>query len=60
MIAFCPACGIERTDYEGVGAHLPQCPNCGSEKDPRSRSDWFAHMGDEAWAAYEEAQRKGW
>lgn len=30
----CPACGIERTDYEGPDLHLPTCPNCGSDADP--------------------------
>lgn len=34
--ARCPACKIERTDYEGPdGAWLPECPNCGSKTDPK-------------------------
>jgi hypothetical protein len=31
----CPACQVERTDYEGPdGQHLPTCPNCGSDAVP--------------------------
>ncbi len=33
----CPTCQVERTDYEGPGAYLPECPNCGSERAPVAR-----------------------
>jgi rubredoxin len=33
-LAWCPACGVERADFEGAGLHLPTCPNCGSDQDP--------------------------
>ena len=33
--AQCPACLVERADYEGPdGAWLPECPNCGSHGNP--------------------------
>jgi ribosomal protein L37AE/L43A len=31
----CPCCKVERADYEGLGLHLPECPNCGSTDAPR-------------------------
>lgn len=50
----CPTCGVERTDYEGPGAHLPTCPNCGSDADPitvdeaeRVRAGRLADIADE-------------
>lgn len=30
----CPACWVERTDYEGPDEHLPACPNCDSTRAP--------------------------
>jgi rubredoxin len=31
----CPACGVERTDFEGLpGGHLILCPDCGAERTP--------------------------
>lgn len=30
----CPACQVERCDYEAPGLHLDSCPNCGSPADP--------------------------
>lgn len=40
----CRDCGAERTDYEGPnGAHLPSCPNCGSEMDPVSSVELAAY-----------------
>ena len=37
--AWCPACMVERADYEGPGLHLPECPNCGSAEDPEVPPD---------------------
>jgi rubredoxin len=33
--AYCPTCGVERTDYEGLGLHLAHCPSCGSLAEPK-------------------------
>lgn len=30
----CPACRVERADYEGPDRHLEKCPNCGSAAAP--------------------------
>lgn len=38
QVVLCPACGVERTDYEGPGLHLPACPNCASTRDPEQRT----------------------
>lgn len=30
----CPACRVERCDYEAPDRHLPECPNCGVDAAP--------------------------
>jgi hypothetical protein len=35
----CPRCGVERADFEGPGAHLENCPNCGAADDPVPADD---------------------
>jgi hypothetical protein len=40
----CPACHMERADYEGPdGAWLPTCPNCGSAAQPTPASESCGH-----------------
>lgn len=35
----CPLCGVERTDYEGLGMYLPTCPACGARDAPMLVAD---------------------
>ena len=69
---FCPACWIERTDYEGPGAHLPECPNCGAEAAPVPPKKLYEMGYEDGWrdatidslpdpeTAYQEGRRDGW